>query len=131
MDHQLTTTSTSEDGDYWDKAALDLETLTIDDLNNGNSDFEYAWIELMKIMIPVTVLRMVPRTGDRGTPERKAEGRKIQEMLRAWESSLPASFAPVENPDMMMLLDNSILQHLDPIYYSSLNIAIAMGISTS
>lgn len=84
----------------------------------------------MKIMVPVTILRMVPRTGDRGTPERKAEGEKIQEMLRVWESSLPASFAPIGNPDMMMLLEDSILQQLQPIYYGSLNIAIAMGMST-
>jgi hypothetical protein len=83
---------------------------------------------MMKIMVPITILRMVPRTGDKGTPQRKAEGEKIQEKLRIWEESLPASFAPIDPPEMMMILDHSILQHLQPIYYVSLNVAVAMGI---
>jgi hypothetical protein len=127
MDHQLSTTATSSDNSYWDKVGFDFETLTLEDFSNGNSDFEYAWTEMMKIMVPVTVLRMVPRTGDRGTAERKREGEKIQEKLRDWERGLPASFQPIEAPEMMMILDDGILLHLDPIYYASLNIAVAMG----
>src|SRR5579871_5662432 len=73
IDNQLTTTSTAQPA-YWESAALDFETLTIDDLSNGNSEFEYAWTGMMKIMVPVTILRMVPRNGDRGTPERKEKG---------------------------------------------------------
>jgi hypothetical protein len=83
---------------------------------------------MMKIMVPITILRMVPRIGDKGTPQRKAEGEKILEKLRIWEESLPASFAPVEAPAMMMILEDSISHHLQPIYYCSLNVAVAMGI---
>ena len=129
MDDQYIITATTSDNDYWENVALDIDTLTIDDWSNGNSDFEYAWIEMMKIMVPTTILRMVPRNGDKGTPQRKAEGEKIQEKLRVWEESLPVSFAPIEAPDIMMILDDSILQHLQPIYYVSLNVAVAMGIS--
>ena len=83
---------------------------------------------MMKIMVPITILRMVPRTGDKGTLERKAEGDKIQEKLRAWENSLPPSFAPIRAPEMMMILDDdSITQLLEPIYYVTLNVAVAMG----
>jgi hypothetical protein len=83
---------------------------------------------MMKIMVPVTILRMIPRIGDKGTPERKAEGERIQQKLQHWEQSLPPSFAPIDPPEMMIMLDDSILQHLQPIYYNSLNVAIAMGI---
>ena len=106
-----------------------MGTLTIDDMYNGNSEFEYAWTQMMKIMIPVTVLRMVPQTGNRGTEERKAEFDKIMEMLREWESNLPASFLSIDSPETMTLPPAPILQHLDPIYYGSLNVAVAMGIS--
>jgi hypothetical protein len=128
MDHQLSTTVTSSDNNYWDKVGqLDFETLTLEDYTNGNSDFEYAWTEMMKIMVPVTVLRMVPRTGDRGTAERKRDGEKIQEKLQEWERGLPGSFRPIEAPEMMMILDDGMVSQLDPIYYASLNIAVAMG----
>lgn len=86
---------------------------------------------MMKIMVPITILRMVPRTGDKGTLERKAEGERIQETLRSWEKSLPASFAPTEAPEMMMILEDSMSHHLQPIYYISLNVAVAMGILPS
>jgi len=126
-DTQLAANATSS-GNYWDNVDLDLETLTIDDLSNGNSDFEIAWTEMMKIMVPVTVLRMVPRTGDRGTLERKTEGERILELLRNWENALPPSFIPIESPPLMEMLDDSILQHLQPLYFNSLNVAVAMGI---
>ena len=126
MDHQLSTTAMSSDYSYWDKVGSDFETLTLEDFSNGNSDFEYAWTEMMKIMVPVTVLRMVPRTGDRGTAERKRDGEKIQEKLRDWERNLPPSFQPIAPPEMMFLEDG-ILSQLEPIYYISLNVAIAMG----
>ena len=81
----------------------------------------------MKIMIPVTVLRMVPQTGNRGTEDRKREFEKIMGMLRDWERGLPASFMSVETPETMSLPTVAILEHLDPIYYGSLNVAVAMG----
>ena len=130
IDNQLAANATSEDT-YWDNVDIDLETLTIDDLSNGNSDFEIAWTEMMKIMVPVTILRMVPRTGDRGTLERKAEGERILGLLRNWETALPASFIPIEPPAIMDMLDDSILQHLEPLYFNSLNVAVAMGIFLS
>lgn len=129
INHQFTTADDSTYGDFWNKAQFDLDTLTVDDMYNGNSDFEYMWTEMMKIMIPVTILRMVPQSGNRGTAERKAEGRKIQELLQGWETSLPPSFMEIEPPETMVLLDNPILQHLQPLYYASLNVAIAMGTS--
>jgi hypothetical protein len=131
MDDQLTTSLAIANENYWEKAAFDFETLTVDDMYNGNSEFEYAWTEMMKIMVPVTVLRMVPRTGNRGTPERAAKGDEIQEMLRVWESSLPGSFMPIEPPDTSSLPETPILNHLEPIYYNSLNVAVAMGIPST
>jgi hypothetical protein len=128
MDDNFTTDLVVSDQNCWEKAAFDFETLTIDDMYNGNSEFEYAWTEMMKIMVPVTVLRMVPRTGNRGTPERAAKGHEIQEMLRNWENSLPGSFISIEPPETISLLDAPILQHLQPIFYASHNVAVAMGI---
>lgn len=120
------TSSTNET--YFDKAALDLETLRYEDILNGTSDFEIAWTQLMKIMTPITVLRMVPRTGDRGTQERKEQGQRIQDMLTSWQQSVSGVFRPVPAPDTAAYLDNSIVEHLQPLFYSSYNIAVAMGI---
>lgn len=82
----------------------------------------------MKIMIPITVLRMVPRTGDRGTQERKSRGKRIQEMLAGWEQAVSQTFRPVPPPDTIIFLNNPITEQLEPIYYPSFNIAVAMGI---
>jgi hypothetical protein len=128
MNPQFTTAEDSTSETFWDRAQFDLDTLTIDDMYNGNSDFEYMWTQMMQIMIPVTILRMVPQTGNRGTEDRKTEGQKIQEMLQQWEVSLPASFMEIDPPETMMLLDTAILQHLQPLYYASLSVAVAMGI---
>jgi hypothetical protein len=130
MNPQFTTAEDSTSETFWDKAQFDLDTLTIDDMYNGNSDFEYMWTQMMQIMIPVTILRMVPQTGNRGTEDRKTEGQKIQGMLRQWEDSLPASFMEIDPPETMMLLDSAILQPLQPLYYASLRVAVAMGISS-
>jgi hypothetical protein len=111
----------------WDTLDLDFETLTIEDMSNGNHEFESAWIQLMKIMVPVSVLRMFPTTGDRRTPERKAECERIHELLRRWEVSLPPSFDPIEGPETMMILEDPPA-NLQPIYYATLNVAVAMGI---
>lgn len=81
----------------------------------------------MKIMVPVTILRMVPRHGDRGTPERKEKGQKIQDTLYDWERNLPVSFMEIEAPDLIMFFDDPILRHLQPVYFGSLNVAVAMG----
>lgn len=105
--------------------------MTIDDMYNGNCEFEYAWTQMMKIMIPVTVLRMVPQTGNRGTEDRKREFEKIMEMLTEWEKGLPASFMTIDSPETTSLPNVPILQHLEPIYYGSLNVAVAMGSSLS
>lgn len=126
---QFTTeTSSAAADEFWEKAQFDLETLTIDDMYNGNSDFEYAWTQMMKIMIPVTVLRMVPQTGNRGTEDRKSEFEKIKKMLHEWESNLPASFMSIDSPETTTLPPAAILQQLEPIYYGSLAVAVAMGI---
>lgn len=127
IDSQFTTGTCATDEDFWEKAQFDIETLSIADMYNGNIEFEYKWTQMMKIMVPVTVLRMVPQTGNRGTDDRKEEYAKIIEMLREWESELPASFLSIESPETMVLPHASILEHLDPIYYGSLNVAVAMG----
>jgi hypothetical protein len=128
IENQYSTTATIDDGSFWDNAPLDIDSLTLQDFSNGNSDFEYAWTEMMKIMVPITILRMIPRQGDKGTSERKEEGERIQGMLRAWEAGLPASFKEVDTPEMMMILeDDEILLHLQPIHYVSHNVAVAMG----
>jgi len=106
--------------------------LTLDDWVNGNSDFEYAWTAMMRIMVPITILRMIPRQGDKGTPERQMEGERIQGLLAQWVASLPDSFREIEPPEMMMILDDEpVLQHLQPLYYISHNVAVAMGNNTS
>jgi hypothetical protein len=105
-----------------------METMRYEDVLDGTSDFEIAWAQLMKIMIPITVLRTVPRTGDRGTQERKEQGQRVQAMLNSWEQSVSGVFRPVTAPDTVVYLDNSILEYLQPIYYASYNIAVAMGI---
>lgn len=109
--------------------AFDPETLRYEDVLDGTSDFEILWTQLLKIMVPITVLRTVPRTADRGTPERKEEGRRIQELLNNWEQTVSGVFKPVPAPDSFIYLDNSILDYLQPIYYPSFNIAVAMGTS--
>jgi hypothetical protein len=102
--------------------------LSLEDWTNGTGDFELAWTRMMKIMVPVTVLRMVPRQGDKGTRERKVEGERIQGLLTEWGKSLPGSFAESEGPEMMMILDDEpVLQQLQPLYYSSYNVAVAMA----
>jgi len=112
---------------FFDTSDVD-GNLTLDDWVNGNSDFEYAWTAMMRIMVPVTILRMIPRQGDKGTAERQREGERIQELLAQWGDSLPDSFTEIEQPEMMMILDDEpVLQHLQPLYYISHNVAVAMG----
>ena len=124
---QIDTRDHDSDNFYWDQAPLDLETLTIDDYGNGNSDFEYAWSEMLKIMVPIAILRMVPRTSDRGTQERKMEGKRILQMLQDWEDGLPSSFAPIRPPELIVIMEDPISQYLQPIHFGSLNVAVAMG----
>jgi hypothetical protein len=90
---------------------------------DGNSEFEFAWNEMMKVMVPITILRMVPHSGDKGTLERKAEGERIHTMLHEWEYTLPPSFASIPSPD------HDIMEppYLTPIYFSSLDVSVAMG----
>lgn len=116
-------TATTADTAFFDTPDVPL---SLEDWTNGTGDFELAWTRMMKIMVPVTVLRMIPRQGDKGTQERKVEGERIQVLLREWSQSLPSSFSEIDGPEMMMILDSSPVQ-LQPLYYSSYNIAIAQA----
>jgi Fungal specific transcription factor domain len=118
----------SNDAVPLDLAVLDLETLKCEDYTNGTSDFEEAWIGIMKIMIPIAGLRMIPRTSDRGTLERKIQGQQILDQLGTWEISGMALFQAVEAPATIVILpDFEIREYIEPIYYVSLNHAVAMG----
>jgi hypothetical protein len=119
------TTATTSDSAFFDTPDVPL---SLEDWTDGTGDFELAWTRMMKIMVPVTVLRMIPRQGDKGTTERKAEGERIQALLQEWLQSLPSSFAEIDGPEMMMILDSAPVQtHLEPLYYPTYNIAIAMA----
>jgi len=129
IDGQYSTTATADATatTFFDTSHVD-GNLTLDDWTNGNSDFEYAWTEMMRIMVPITILRMIPRQGDKGTSERQREGERIQGLLTQWEASLPESFREIEQPEMMIILDDEpVLQQLQPLYYISHNVAVAMG----
>src|SRR5262245_56892014 len=94
-----------------DDAAIDLQTLRYEDFINGTSEFEFAWTELVKIMIPITALRMIPRTSDRGTQIRKAQGEVIQQKLRNWEGLAVTVFQPAPQPNTIVFLDLEIMKY--------------------
>jgi hypothetical protein len=113
--------------------AIEPEWLTISDSLDGTTEFEMAWMELMRITSLVKKIRDLAhleftRVGDFGFPERHEEGEAIQLKLLEWELSLPASFTPVEPPVPLELLDMPILKLVQPVFYANTNIAIAMGI---
>ena len=126
----------TNDLDVTQHDAIDPTWLTVSDALDGTTEFELAWMELMRITALIKRIRdrahlEGSRVGDVGFPDRHEEGDEIQLKLLEWELSLPASFMPVEPPLLLELLDLSILQHLKPIFYVNINIAVAMGSPTS
>lgn len=104
----------------------------ISDALDGTTEFELAWMELMRITALVKGIRdrahlEGTRVGDTGFPNRHEEGEMIQLKLLEWEVSLPVTFMPVDPPLPLELLDLPILQHWDPIFYINTNIAVAMS----
>ena len=116
----------------WKTLSFYPQMMTVKDRQNGNIEFELAWVELLKIMGRFMELRLdmsIVEDLDLGSPEYLARGEEIEEMLRLWEYQLPASFMTIETPRAVQGLEakTSIVQELNPIYYGSLNIAVAMG----
>ena len=122
-----------EDFIRWKNLTFYTQMTTVKDMQNGNIAVELAWVELLKIMGRFMELRLdmsIVEDLALGSPEYLARGDEIEEMLRIWETQLPPSFAPLESAGAVRGLEAqmSIVQELKPIYYSSLNIAVAMGI---
>jgi len=122
-----------EDFTRWKNLAFYTQMMTVKDLQNGNTAVELVWVDLLKIMGRFMELRLdmsIVEDLALGSPEYLARGQEIEEMLRVWETHLPVSFEPVETPRAVQGLEaqTPIVQELKPIYYRSLNIAVAMGI---
>jgi hypothetical protein len=105
-----------------------------EDVHNGAVDFEVAWAELMKILARIIELRLAYTTdgtikGQLDTDDRTSSAAEIQCLLRVWERTLPPSFQPTSAPSGTKRFVKSLnLKELSPpIYYRSLNIAVAMG----
>jgi len=108
--------------------SLQLENI---DSYNGATEFEIVWMELLKITAQLNIIRDKTHEGeihDIGDQMWHEEGERLLDLLRNWEASLPQSFLPVPPPRPFELLDIPLLQHLEPLFYSSVNVAIAMGI---
>jgi hypothetical protein len=121
-----------EDFIRWQNLTIYTQMMTVKDVDNGNSEFELVWVELLKIMGRFMELRrnMSPIEDLKlGSREYLAMGEEIEEMLRLWEDQLPRSFRPIKSPRAAESLEAQmpIVRELKPIYYGSLNIAVAMG----
>ena len=81
----------------------------------------------MKIIRDIKVIRDGNKDGYIGDLEAQERGDRVLDMLKDWGDSLPLSFLPVEPPALLHTLDIPLLKTLDPLFYSSTTIAIAMG----
>jgi hypothetical protein len=97
-------------------------------------DFDIAWLGLMKIMAQMLHLKSVYTgrgevKGRIDSPQRATAGNELRERLQIWESTLPESFKPILEPrEIATLPYMPVLADLKPIYYRSLDVAVAMGI---
>ena len=110
----------------WKNLVYYTESANADDIRDGHLDFEIAWVGLMKIVGALVELRVGLEQAD-DTPERRTKGEEISEMLDNWKNSLPQQFRPIEMPEKVKALNPWIPVGMDPIFYSTLNIAVAMG----
>lgn len=105
----------------------------VKDIENGDVDFELAWIGLMKILGKLMELRMDLnfREADKGlgTSEVVAKGNMLRGMLGFWEMNLPLSFLPIDCPDAVKDIEANSRTGLQiqPVFYRSLKIAVALG----
>src|SRR5271170_6593167 len=66
----------------WKTLVFYTQTSTVDDMHNGNVDFEIAWTELMKIMAQIVELRQIltaygTTRGELDSSPRVAKGEEI------------------------------------------------------
>ena len=116
----------SYDLNRWKNLVYYTEVVNTYDIRDGHLDFEIAWLELMKIMTALIELRIGLGHND-DNPERRAKGAEIREMLKNWKITLSQQFQPIEMPEEVKPLESYIPTGLKPIFYRSLNAAIAMG----
>ena len=116
----------SYDLNRWKNLVYYTEAVNLDDIRDGHLDFEIAWVELMKIMSALVELRIGLGQND-DNPEHRAKGTEIREMLKNWKNTLPQQFQPIEMPEEVKPLESYIPTGMKPIFYRSLNAAIAMG----
>jgi hypothetical protein len=119
--------------DRWRGLTYSQQTSTVNqELENGDLDFEVAWIGLMKILGNLMELRLDSRVGPDamlGSRELVTKGNILRGMLGFWEMSLPVSFLPIQCPDSVKNLAGTACtgNELDPIFFRSFRIAVAMG----
>lgn len=125
------------DVNRWKTLTFYKEMATASDIRNGNVAVELAWVQLLRIMGRFMEFRLDMNIAENlalGSSEYLARGEEIEDMLQKWANNLPESFLPVETaPRAVQNLEAraAIVQELKPIYYRSLNIAVAMGIIVS
>jgi hypothetical protein len=118
--------------DRWRGLTYSLQTPIVQELENGDVDFEVAWIGLMKILGNLMELRIDSRVGPDttlGSFELFAKGEILRRMLGVWGTNLPTSFLPIQCPDVVKNLGGTARtdNEIDPIFYRSFQIAVAMG----
>jgi len=116
----------------WKNLTFYNQMATAREVRNGDVAVELAWVELLKITGRFMELRLdmsIAENHALGSPEYLAQGDEIEEMLQNWVNHLPESFLPIESPRVLQNLESrtAITQEFKPIYYRSLNIAVAMG----
>jgi len=116
----------TSDFNRWKNLVYYPESATVDDIRGGHVDFEIAWIGLMKIMGALVELRMDLEQAD-DTSGRRTKGLEISEMLTHWKNTLPGQFRPIEMPEEVKCRDPWIPTGMKPIFYASLNTAVARG----
>jgi hypothetical protein len=114
------------DFDRWKNIVCYTETANGDDIRDGNLDFELALVGLMRVMGSLVELRVGLGVDD-DTPERREKGAQIRAMLKHWKNTLPQQFKPIEMPKEVKFLESCIPTGMNPIFYRSLNMAVAMG----
>ena len=125
------------DVNRWKNLTFYKEMETAGDIRNGNVAVELAWVQLLKIMGRFMELRLnmnIEENFALGSFEYLARGKEIEDMLQNWANNLPECFLPIKTaPKAVQNLQarTAIVQELEPIYYRSLNIAVAMGIIVS
>jgi hypothetical protein len=119
--------------DRWKDLTYCPQISMVTDIENGDDEFERAWISLMKILGKLmevrTDLDFERADATRGTSDVVTKGNMLRGMLQLWEMNLPASFHPIECPGGVQEAEANALfgAEIQPIFCRSFKIAVAMG----